>query len=1279
MNFLEYVFSQVKEQRLAKSDALDLLRWMQARGLTARLLEGGVDAATAVDAGSAACPELLRFEEYWQEQALAQAATSAPDRSICFLSSQAGQRQVEAVLRQLNPQAHVTFVSQGLAFEQHDDRHFTVLTREPRSYEQALARIVQEHGTPDAIFYLCPVESPEAISDCSGIALLAQAMVKQHVPCPRVLLAGAWADVPERSHVDSWIGFTRSLRPMLPRTWLTVVAEKTQRSSSGADSRFREWTLRLCGELGEDRPEQVMYEEGRRHIGRIKAVLPGPPRVAAEGVIRRGGTYLITGGTGGLGRLLAQHVARKYAGNVILTGRSELDDARCAELRKLEELGGRALYVQADVCNEQQMVEVLTRGRERFGSIQGVFHAAGVGAWTTLLDEDLAEFEQVLDPKVRGSLILDRVLRREQVDFICYFSSSAAVLGDHGACAYAVGNRFQLAYARYAAPGDGEADRTHRLAVCWPLWREGGMRVGDEQQTRSYLQGSGQTELETSEGLAVLECLLQERCRHQLVFTGYANRVRRMLGLEATANAPNAVAILTSDADLLKGTIELLRGLLSILLQIPRERIEEEASFERYGMDSVLAVQMVGELQKIFGPLPETVMFEYQNIRMLASYFMEQHGEALRSHLAPQQSVRSATEQPRLHPSPPQRARTLERVSDLDRFDIAVIGLGGRYPQANDVDSFWENLKAGKDCIIEVPAQRWDHARYYDPEKGKVGKSCSRWGGFIQGVNTFDHAFFDISAAEALYMDPQERVFLEVVWHLFENAGYTQRRVQSLHQGEVGVYVGARAFVPSGAAIGYVASRVSRFLGLHGPSLVVDTYSASSMTAVHLACQALARGECQMAIAGGASILDIELFLAMGTALSTQQNRRSFSVGDGATVSDGVGAVLLKPLHTAVRDSDRILAVIKSTALNNNGGPTEKFPCDPVKVAGVIRTALERAQVHPRTVSCVETTGTGIPAGDYCEVSAYTRVFRERTQDAGFCALGSVKSNIGHCNAASGLSQLTKVVLQLHTGYLVPSIKTDPVNPALDLANSPFHLQNALQPWKRPSFPDSPVAEIPRRAVITSQGIDGTNVCVVLEEYRSAQEVDGGATGPLDRDELILLSARTREQLRLIAAALEELIGRTPTLALCDIAYTLSRGREAMQWRFATVARTTAELRSRLAGYVAGEAMASDSYMGEVSSGEQPIRALLGEEEESRLLGIAVAECDLRKLARLWVGGSDVQALYAGRGHVVSLPCYPFSPSFIPTRRGFDVVEENGLPARGADDPHPRLTECAVV
>ncbi len=435
--------------------------------------------------------------------------------------------------------------------------------------------------------------------------------------------------------------------------------------------------------------------------------------------------------------------------------------------------------------------------------------------------------------------------------------------------------------------------------------------------------------------------------------------------------------------------------------------------------------------------------------------------------------------------------------------DIAIVGMSGRFPKARNVEEFWLNLKSGTDCVTEIPADRWDHSQYFDSRPGTPGKTYSSWGGFLRMADDFDYDFFGYRTEEMRgQLDVREKLLLQIVRDLMASSGYTPELLQSRYDNRVGLYLGLFDYPDSSTWASWTITRISDFLGLTGPGLTVDSQSASSITALHLACQGIANGDCDAAIVASAFLLSPEAFItgSLQGLLATSSDCRCFSKSDGFILSEGAAAVMLRPLADAERDNDQILAVIKGTALNRGRGTsterganfraglretTRRTPQLTRSMhAEVAREALRRAKVDPRSISYVETPLNGHPLFDGAVLSGVKGALEARKAGEWSCMIGSVESNVGHGVAVSALTQLVKVVLQLHHRKFVPSVHAATELADCGLGDTCFRISHSLQEWERPVATEgATLRQLPRRALLTSHGAGGTNGCAILQEY----------------------------------------------------------------------------------------------------------------------------------------------------------------------------------------------------
>ena len=515
------------------------------------------------------------------------------------------------------------------------------------------------------------------------------------------------------------------------------------------------------------------------------------------------------------------------------------------------------------------------------------------------------------------------------------------------------------------------------------------------------------------------------------------------------------------------------------------------------------------------------------------------------------------------------------RVDAVERArsePLAIIGMGCRLPGgAVNPQAFWRMLRDGVDGISEIPPERWDIDSYYDPDPAAPGKMNTRWGGFLDRVDEFDAAFFGIAPREAVWMDPQQRLLLEVAWEALEEAGQTARQWSRL---STGVFVGVSssdyvwhqlsgsgqldAYTSTGNSYSIVANRLSYLLDLKGPSLVVDTACSSSLVAVHLACQSLRNRECHLALAGGVNLV----LSPMGTIslskygmMAPDGRSKAFdAAADGFVRGEGCGLVVLKRLSDALAADDPILALIRGSAVNQDGRSNGLTAPNSGSQQAVIRQALAQAGVAPRELQYIEAHGTGTALGDPIETGALGAVLGPRDGPAHTCALGSVKANIGHLEAAAGIAGLIKVVLSMQHEAIPPQVHFRALNPHIDLAHTPLVIAPAGRPWRRGSRP--------RLAGVSSFGFGGTNAHAVLEEAAQRRPQETAHAPAEGRVFLLPLSARSPHALTALARSYQDYLKEEPPLY--DVCYTASVRRNHHANRVAVLGRSPAELAERL-------------------------------------------------------------------------------------------------------------------
>lgn len=883
---------------------------------------------------------------------------------------------------------------------------------------------------------------------------------------------------------------------------------------------------------------EVKFENGKRYVKKLEEC---KKESNVENVgFKKDGVYIITGGMGKIGRLFARFISRQYANaKVILTGRSKT----CKEPLELENLnktenGSKVVYLGANVEDYQQVQKLVADVKAKYGKIDGVIHLAGIVKDALYINKTQQDVLKVVEPKVMGVIHLANALQEEKLDFILLGSSTTSIFGNTGQSDYAYANRFLDEFAAYRNSLSKEGKVSGRtLSINWPLWENGGMEVSNE--IKQWMKKTvGFESMPDAEGVWALQKAVERGKDQIVVMYGDTAVMREKIEKGAEKKQKSNENLSNADQDKMHAsTIAFLTKILSDETKVPEHKISANKSFGLYGIDSIMTVNMTIKLEDVFGSLSKTLFYEYQCIEDLAQYFETEHQDKLLKlfHMDAVVEEKKQGVKKSIQPQERKISRFIKENGQKEEKpvvktkeaedEIAIIGVSGRYPMANNLYEYWNNLKAGKDCISFIPADRWDYKKHYTNEKGVKGKTNGKWGGFLEDVDKFDALFFHMTPYEAQHLDPQERLFLQTSWQTIEDAGY---KADELCDGNVGVFVGVMYGeyqlygieqtmkgdpIALGSSYSSIANRVSYSFDFHGPSIALDTMCSSSLTSIHLACESIRKGECEAAIAGGVNLSihpNKYILLNQTNFLDSEGRCHTFGTGgDGYVPGEGVGAVLLKPLSKAIEDKDYIYAVIKASALNH-GGKTSGFTVpNPIQQGKVISQALKSAQINPRTINYIEAHGTGTALGDPIEITGLSKAFSEYTNEKQFCSIGSVKSNVGHLESASGIAAITKVLLQMKYKKLVPSIHSEQLNPNIDFANSPFFVQKNLSDWEKPVYEENGVQkEGLRRAGISSFGAGGSNAHFILEEYENPVETQEDG-----QSQLIILSAKDKERL----------------------------------------------------------------------------------------------------------------------------------------------------------------------
>ncbi len=834
-----------------------------------------------------------------------------------------------------------------------------------------------------------------------------------------------------------------------------------------------------------------------RHVGKI--VLDIPQSFDPDG------TVLITGGTGGLGGVLARHlIAEHGVRHLVLASRSGPDAPGAAALvKELAGLGAQVSVVACDVADRERLAKLLAAIPQKH-PLTGVVHTAGVLDDGVIESLDGERLRRVLAPKVAGALNLHELTAGLPVREFILFSSAAATLGSPGQGNYAAANAFLDALAAYRRVAGLPC-----LSLAWGQWQQpSGMTGQLDESDLARIARTGLDALSSTEALALLDAargvdealLLPVRWNRQAL-----RAAARMGALPAVLNgfvrAPTRRGAGGSLARRLAevGESERREIVLNVVLthtaavlgHAAAEEVDPRRPFKDHGFDSLGAIEFRNSLAQATGlTLPATLIFDHPTPLVVAEFVLE---KAIGEGTAPAAGG----------------ARGVIGIADRSE-PVAVVGLGCRFPGGvGSPLQLWELIAQGGDGIGEFPSDRgWDLAHLFDPDPDRHGKSYVRESGFLYDAGEFDAGFFSISPREALAMDPQQRLLLEVSWETLENADIDPA---SLRGSQTGVFMGVihhdyataarpaaglehlEGYAVTGLAGGAVSGRVAYSFGFEGPAVSIDTACSSSLVAMHLACQAIRSGECELALAGGVTVMAspvsfVEFSRQRG--LARDGRCKAFGAGaDGTSLSEGVGVVLLERLSVARERGHRVLALVRGSAVNQDGASNGLAAPNGPAQEQVVRSALARAGLSPGDVDVVEAHGTGTALGDPIEAQALIAAYGQGRAAGRPLWLGSVKSNIGHTQAAAGVAGVIKMVKALEHGVLPGTLYAEEPSTHVDWSAGQVGLLSESRPWEREDGR-------PRRAGVSSFGVSGTNAHLILEEApREAPGVSEAGVG----------------------------------------------------------------------------------------------------------------------------------------------------------------------------------------
>ena len=967
----------------------------------------------------------------------------------------------------------------------------------------------------------------------------------------RLIVLAAQATAAHQLDSSPLYGFCKTLVLELPQYKTTLIdLDNTEVGNC---------SIRIMNEInynhGKHYEHVIAYREDKRMVFRLKNTrLQGQKQS-----LNREGRYLITGGCGGLGLVTAEALLSAGAKELILVSRATDKPFIKASLKKIQSLYPERVIrpVSLDITNKNDLHQLLLESNAD-GLLRGIVHAAGSSINAPLLEHQNKDIDYLFSAKVQGGWYLHDLSRNLDLDFFVVYSSISSVFGSNKESVYSATNSFLDALI-------AERQRLGLVgtAIQWGPWAEVGMA-----EKRSRDQGLKQAMIHNEQGQAFIQRLINGQSTHTTIIA--PEYLKFMLDFvpkplpafyKCLADELNMVEEPSSPAELSPWLSEYIKidddkkftackEMLSVtckeILGIPKtDELDEFEGFFEIGLDSLMMTELATRLKEKLAPILNvlaTIAFDYPSINKLSAYIESE----LKNHLINPQTL----------------PLSFEATDD----SIAIIGMSCSFPNAPDVAAYEILLENGLSGIKDIPIERWDNSTYYDLDPDAPGKSYVTKLGLIDDIKYFDPTFFGISPREAPLMEPQQRLFLEHCYKALEHANYPPR---SLQGSLTGVYAGVGSsheyysqlekaglsndelgmFAVTGKALNIIPGRVAFTFDFKGPALSIDTACSSSLVAIHYACQSLKNREIDFALAGGVNVLlrpESIVNLCKAKALSPESQCKTFDESaDGYVRAEGCGVLFLKRIADALRDKDTILAVIKGSAVNNDGKSAGLTVPNGKSQEDVMMAALSQTELTNNDIGYIEAHGTGTPLGDPIEIHSINKVYgHQRSQDNPLY-VGAVKTNIGHLESASGVASMIKVIIGLQKKRIYKNLNFHRLNPKIKLDDTQIALDN--RDWNTNTKL--------KCAGVNAFGFSGTNAHAILQEF--PQTTMQRETLP-SKSNVLVLSAKTPRSLDKLRKRYQQFL-ETTSYNFNDLCFTAATCRDHYAYRLAVAARSASE------------------------------------------------------------------------------------------------------------------------